>query len=1012
MLKINDIYQGWKVLDIKILSDYKSTGIWLRHISSNMEIFHLLNDEEENLFSFGFKTLPKDSTGIPHIIEHSVLAGSKHYPLKDPFIQLCNQSVKTFLNAMTYPDKTVYPASSISEADYFNLMAVYGDAVFFPLLTKNTFEQEGYHVEIDDKNKLSIQGVVYNEMKGAFSEFNSVVFSEVNKTLWPNTVYAVESGGDPANIPQLTYDDFKTFHKKYYSPSNCRLFLYGNISTEKQIDFINQKFLNEFLTNNVNLDDVDNLKETTRNEVSYNLKPIKQTVYSTVKGPSGENDKGACVVISWHLGDTSDTVNVMQSTFLAELLMGNDSSPLAKALIDSKLGDDIFPWRSCDLDEKWICMGVGLRGVKIENTKKIEKIVFETLSKLVTDGIPEEFIDSTIMAVDFEHREVTRSYGPYALQLMDKVYRGWMNGVDPFSSLFTREAFEQIKQNLKKDSKYIQNLIKKMLIENKHRACITVIPDKSYTDEMNAKEQKNIDSLISNMSEVDKTTYFEKVRKNQKKLKDAQLKEESEENRLLIPHLYPSQLKSTVDTITTTQTKIGDVPLIVHNQATNGIVYVTVAVPVDVLEVKDYPYLPLYSFLLTNTGCNGKTWAETEASSARVLGGLSAKPFVASIAPTPNAIELSHGKNKDIMGRHWIFVNLKMLEEKSEDALQVLFDFLDTADFTDITRLKDILLKLRNSLDNSVVPAGHQFVLSRTGCTSSRTKAVDEIWNGLSQLLFLHTLADSDLREVAVRLQSIQKKLQNSGMLLNITADDSGLTTVQPFLEHFLKGRKAPILAKKHSDQDFYALTFIKGITQESTGSFSSVSYTPRYIVPSQVGFAASCLPASAYNTKESIGENLLAHWLSNTVLYEKIRTVGGAYGAGAGADSFNQIFTFYTYRDPDPDKSINVFLKSLDEAIQAKLDKTEMERIITGCYSKLVQPRSPSANGFTGFIRLLYGISDEDRQQNLKTILSATADDLHLAAQRIKLKSNAVQSAIISGKNLSYTGNNIILPV
>jgi Zn-dependent M16 (insulinase) family peptidase len=1009
MLKNNDIYNGWTVLSVQQLSDYKSTGIWLKHNVTHMEIFHLLNDDEENLFSFGFQTLPSNSTGIPHIIEHSVLAGSKHYPLKDPFMQLCNQSVNTFLNAMTYPDKTLYPAASIAEADYFNLMAVYGDAVFFPILDKKTFEQEGYHIEVDKNDTLSIQGVVYNEMKGAFSEFNRVVYSEVANTLWPNTVYSVESGGDPAAIPHLTYEEFKNFHKKYYSPSNCRLFLYGNVSTEQQIDFINKKFLSD--TNK-------DFKIPTVDTDCYTLNKNAEPVYSTVKGPTGENEKGATVLMSWDLGATADTINVMNSLLLSELLMGNDSSPLAKALIDSGLGDDIFPWRECDLDERWISMGVGLRGVKKENAKKLEKLILQTLTDLVKNGIDSEFVESAIMAVDFEHREVTRDYGPYALKLMDQIYRGWMNGTDPFSPLLTREAFATIKKNIENDTKYIQTLINTLLVENKHRSLITVIPDKSYTDDMNKKEQENISLLTQGMSKTEKDIYINAIRDNQEVLKTAQLEEEKDENRALIPHLYPSQLKSTVNRVITEQTAIDIVPLFIHNQPTNGIVYVTVAIPVDVLDIEDYLYMPLYSLMLTNSGCNGKTWAETELEATRVLGGLAAKPFASSILPTKRAEELTQGKNSAIMGRHWLFVNLKMLEEKSEPALKVLFDCLDTADFTDIPRLKDMVIKLRNGIDNAVIPGGSQFASSRSCCTTTRTKAVDEIWNGLTQLMFLHSLTNDKLLMISERLQHIQKKIQKAGMILNLTSDDSGIQIAHPALKKFVTGRLPPIKANKISDDAFYALTdipttsFVAKATDQSQGlDCKKVDYT-RYVVSSQIGFAASTTKAAAYGTPEATGETLLAHWMSNNILYEQIRTVGGAYGAGASVDAFEQLFKFYTYRDPDPDKSTKVFVDCINALADIKIDKTETERVITGCYSKLVQPRSPSANGFTGFVRILYGITDEDREKNMQSILSAKPKDIILAGKNLKNVITKLESAIISGKKASYTGKIVELPV
>ncbi|HZK19401.1 MAG TPA: insulinase family protein, partial [Treponemataceae bacterium] len=545
---------------------------------------------------------------------------------------------------------------------------------------------------------------------------------------------------------------------------------------------------------------------------------------------------------------------------------------------------------------------------------------------------------------------------------------------------------------------------------NKHRSCVTVVPDKTYTEKLDKTEQKNISSITSGMSKAEKKGFIQKTRTNQNVLQKAMLEPESLEKRTLIPHLYSSQLKTCVGNIHTDQTKVGDVPLFIHNQATNGIVYLTVAIPVDVLDPGDYQYLTLYSTMLTNTGFAGKPWAQTESEAARVLGGLGAKTFTASMLETENAKKLKKGKNKNLLGRDWLFVNIKCLQEKTEPALEILFDCLDSADFSDTTRLKDMFITLRNSFDNAVVPGGSQFALSRTCCTTTRPKAINEIWNGLSQLMFLHNVSFKNLNNIAKRLQSIQKKLHSAGMIFNITADETGLKTAKPLLEKIAKQRKAPVASKTISDCEFYDLTAIPSQIERKKNRIK-VPYT-RYIVPAQVGFAASAKTASPYGSKESVGETLLAHWLSNGALYERIRTVGGAYGAGAGVDGIEKIFMFYTYRDPDPDKSIVVFEDVIKEVAKLQIDKTELERLITGSYSKLVQPKSPAVNGATGFIRILYGITDEDREKNLKSILVSTSDDIKAAAKRLMDNDKGIKSVIISNKKNRYTGKIISLPV
>ena len=351
-LKVGQVYNGFKVISIDELAPFNSDGILFIHEKTGMQVFHLLNADEENLFSFGFRTPCENSMGVAHIMEHSVLCGSKNYPLKDPFKTLANQSVKTFLNAMTFPDKTVYPASSVVEQDYFNLMAVYADAVFFPLLTEQTFLQEGHRYEVNSKGELELQGVVFNEMKGAYSSIESVIEEEIKRGLLPKSSYQYDSGGDPLEIPDLTYEEFIEFHKKHYIPSNCFLFLYGNIESEKQLDFINEKVLREFSgecashgadDHSNGADDCARADDNTRTALQEQFdrmtfcenftQPKEKVVFAPLQtSAGGKSENKDSVILSWNLGEVTNSDLYMKAFLLSEILMGHDGSPFSKAL--------------------------------------------------------------------------------------------------------------------------------------------------------------------------------------------------------------------------------------------------------------------------------------------------------------------------------------------------------------------------------------------------------------------------------------------------------------------------------------------------------------------------------------------------------------------------------------------------------------------------------------------------------------------------------------------------------
>jgi Zn-dependent M16 (insulinase) family peptidase len=1007
MLKINSIYKGWKVLDLQPLPDYKSTGIYLRHEKTGMEIFHLLCDDEENLFAFAFKTLPQDSTGVAHILEHSVLCGSKKYPLKDPFIQLNSQSVKTFLNAMTFPDKTVYPASSMVEADYFNLFSVYGDAVFNPLLLPEIFLQEAHRFEVHPNKKnqpvVSVQGVVYNEMKGNYSSFESVVADQAVQTILPGTTYAFDSGGDPSVIPELTHEQLKEFHKTYYAPANCRLFLYGNIPTEKQIDFLNEQFLDSYpeIENSKAVSAFIAQKEN-ENKLQLFTKPKSAEIQGPSSGEEGAKEKESTILISYMLGESANTELFMEAVLLGEILLGHDGSPLMKAMIDSHLGEDVAPNCGLEGELRYLLFTAGMRGVKQKNAQKLEKVIIQTLENLCKTGISQQDIDSAVMSVDFSHREVRRSHGPYSLVLMRRTLRGWLNGSTPFEPLKSREVFAQLKEKL--TTEYVTELIQKLLLDNNHRMRLTVIPSAEYDKKRAALDKKIVDKCSLSLEEIEK---------QQKVLQDFQQKTAIEQ-RNLIPHLRPCQLQEKVDVINTEKTTINTVPLFIHNEATNGIGYVEIGIPVDTLPLKYFKYLPFFTTTATNLGFNGMNWADSAAYSAKTAGGMGASLFTSS----PTKIALEKEPDNPLLGRSWIFYRVKFLEEKTKEAVEMLFNCIISSDFSDTQRIADLLIEYKNDLDASIIPNGNDYMASRTSCTVTPSKAIDEIWNGLSQIYELRNISDENIQEVCSVLKEIQHCLLKQGLVINITGDDSTLLTIKSQLAKTLNQYQSPdfkctIPSKPFANEaekaewteELYKMTELPGEKLREENKVSFVTNT-------QVGFAASSFPSASFGDKESVYESIFAHWFTNTVLWEQIRTVGGAYGAFCFPDSIENCFTFATYRDPEPERSLETFKRCLSEAGTHLLDIDSFERVITGCYSKEVQPRSPASRGFTGFIRQLYGIYDKDREEKLHTLLTTTPEDIQKIGQKLGEKTEIMKMAILCSKKSDSTGKIVILPV
>ncbi|MDR2717593.1 MAG: insulinase family protein, partial [Treponema sp.] len=430
---------GFTIIDIVDLAEMQATGIWARHEKCGVEVFHVVNDDSENLFAFSFATSPEDNTGAAHILEHSALCGSERYPLKDAFLVLAQGSLQTFLNAWTFPDKTVYPASSVNEHDYFNLMSVYGDAVFRPLLSEWTFMQEGHRYEFAQDGKLSITGVVYNEMKGAYSSLDAYAGLWSVKAVMPDTPYSFESGGSPEHIPALSWEGLKDFHRRRYSPANCRVFLAGNIPTEKQLAFLNDRFFS-LTDGGAALPPVAKQKRWTAPE---------QFRVPCPAGASSDDDSKPTIFLSWLCCDAVDTSENIALVALTEILLGHDGSPLMRTLIESGLGEDITPVSGLESELGETLFVAGLRevaGTVEEMGKKVEDLILGELRRLVTEGIPQGEIEAALLFMEFSQREIKRSHGPFSLVWMRRTLRTWLHGGKPWDGLLLTPALESLKQ--------------------------------------------------------------------------------------------------------------------------------------------------------------------------------------------------------------------------------------------------------------------------------------------------------------------------------------------------------------------------------------------------------------------------------------------------------------------------------------------------------------------------------------------------------------------------------------
>jgi Zn-dependent M16 (insulinase) family peptidase len=976
---------GFEIVELVDLPELAAAGIWARHRKSGAEVFHILNEDPENLFAFGFATTPEDSTGAAHILEHSVLCGSENYPLKDTFLVLAQGSLQTYLNAWTFPDKTLYPASSVNEHDYFNLMAVYGDAVFRPLLSEWTFMQEGHRLSFapggpsSQSGGLQITGVVYNEMKGAYSSLDAYAELWSVKGVLPDTPYALEYGGDPESIPSLTWEGLKEFHRTRYSPANCRIFLAGNIPTEKQLAFLDERFLSR-------------LPPGKAAPAVRRAAPWDKPRTIRVPCPAGGEQK-TTAFLSWRCGDAADPAESMTLSVLTEILLGHDGSPLTRALVESGLGEDLSPVTGLINEIREILFAAGLRGVKgreelggQDGGAAVEALILGELRRLVREGIPREEIEAALLSLEFSNREIRRSGGPFSLVWLQRSFRGWLHGKKPWERLLFVPFFTALKERIAREEGFFEALIQKYLLDNPHRALVLVEPEPGYLEKKEAALTGALDKKERALSGEERRAIKEK----NAELERRQTQGETKEALARIPHLSRQDLSGEVETVPRELRDARGIPALTHGVFTNGILYGDLAFPLDVLTPADYPWLPFFSDAVISVGLPGRDYGEVSSLLARTAGGLHTMLHTGSSLTGTRSLAAPSGI-LDLSGRDWLVYRLKALEGKFFPALDLTLRLIREADFSDLRRIRDLVLETKNDMGASLAPGGHGYVSCRSGRCFSRSTAITELWDGLDQLAFIHTLAELDTAEISRILTSLRDRIAAGGLLLNLSGSGE-------FLPEALRGaaeRLCPFGPPRPRNpaageaEPFFALI----------GGKNPPAAAEVFVSPSlQIGFASLSLPAASFLSPAAAAEGALSHWLSTGPLFEDIRMRGGAYDASAHPNNREGVFSFFTYRDPNPRRSLEVIGPILEKAAAQPADEESLVRTIIGTYSRETRPRTGAEKGFIDFFRFLSGIEDFHRERNLRRLIALTAEDIAGAAKNLAAHITGAPAAIIAG--------------
>jgi Zn-dependent M16 (insulinase) family peptidase len=933
-LQAGDELHGFRVLRVEEFPEIRVTAYEIEHKKTGAKVLHLHSLDRENLYAIGFRTPPADSTGLPHILEHSVLAGSEKYPLKDVFKELMRSTLQTFINAFTYPDKTIYPVASQIKADFFNLARVYTDLVLNPRMIKETFLQEGHHLEFsvpdDLESDLIISGIVYNEMKGAYSSPDSLIYKAIQENLYPDSVYAFDAGGDPDVIPTLTYEQFREFHRSYYSPTNARFFIYGDITTSEHL-----AFLSEMLTGFDRVEIDSSIKSQKRLTAS-------RTIQSTY--PIGKDeplDHKTMVNIAWMMSDNADYETSLILEIIAALLVGSAASPLRKALIDSGLGEDLSPISGIEADLKQLMFCVGLRNTQSSDVQNIEQLIFDTIKIIVANGFDKELVEGVLHQIEFHGKEVVRGSYPYGISLMGNVFQTWLYDGDPLIGLDFSRIIEDIRRRWTDDPQIFQKMTKQWFLDNPHRILAIMEPDSDFNEKKEKAHQDKMAELKSSLTESE----LEQINVQAAQLKKFQSEPDSPESAATIPKLKLEDIRQSIETIPTQNALIGGVQTLEHDLFTNGIAYVDLAFDIAHIPEELQPYLPLMGKIITGMGAAGFTYEEIAKRIALKMGGF--------------GYDLATGFSADAR-TSWqkMIFSFSALYRNLPEAINIISDIIFAGDLSQEARMRDLISERKNNLQAAIVPSGHLFAKMAAGAALTLPAYRDEQWHGRTQLKFVQNTANDfssakqDLRE---KLETLRKILFNKeNLVINLTADDKGLKIAEESILNFLD--KLPSTAA------------IKMETEPGLApTFTGIS------IPAQVSYVAYVLQAPAYIDPASALLMISAKELSNNYLYKYIRVQGGAYGGMSSFDSSLGLFSFLSYRDPHIVETLQVYKDAQAFYSQNEISADEMEKAIISTIGMLDKPSDPAGRGHIALMRSFSGINDDMRQKFRNDILSAT---------------------------------------
>ncbi|MGD9364536.1 MAG: insulinase family protein [Desulfobacteraceae bacterium] len=966
-LEVQSEIYGYQIQSIQPLKEINGFLYQLVHLATGARHLHISTSDKENTFGVTFKTVPSDSTGVAHILEHTVLCGSEKYPVRDPFFSMLKRSLSTFMNAFTASDWTMYPFSTQNPKDYDNLMDVYLDAAFFPNIDALSFKQEGHRLEMEkDPNAenglgLVYKGVVYNEMKGAMSSPDQVMARSILNALYPDTTYSNNSGGDPKIIPQLTHGQLNAFHRRHYHPSNAFFYTYGNLPLAEHLKFISAKIMKRF-------EAIDPMTDV---PMQPRWREPKSVRYTYALAPNEDPSHKSQVCMAWLVGDICDTFDVLVMTVLEQVLLGNAASPLRKALMDSGLGSALSDGTGFDADNRDTLFACGLKDTDEASAEKIEKIILDVFQQLTTEGIERELVESAIHQIEFHRKEITNTPYPYGLKLLLTIIGSWLHGGDPGRTLQLDADLKTLQKKIDAGP-FLENCIKNYFIDNPHRIRLVLVPDQQKTRKEEVRTKQELENRMARLSPAQRDEII-------KDASSLQALQESEEDLSCLPTLELTDIPSDVPSYTPSGIS-SKVPLWTYAQPTSGILYfsgtASAAVDDNLL-----PWVPFFCYAFTKIGTEKSDYTEIARKIDAVTGGVT----LSAQARAP--------WNQPKICLPLISLKAKCLSRNMTPMLDLIEELIGSIVFKDLKRLKQLLGEYQAGLEAMIVHNGHRLAISLSSRAFSPAGALSETWSGVHQVRTIRHFNKQDdpsaLQTLAGNLTAISRAIFKPDNFLMAAIGEQDI--VQRTSNQIETGEVLSGFSRDHRRMELSPLDFPADNTVPHEGWTTSTA----------VAFVAQTLPAVSLGHADAPALAVLGKMLRSLYLHGEIREKGGAYGGFALYNPENGSFSLASYRDPHIHRTLKVFDGVWEFVTSGKFEKDDIKEAVLQVCSEIDKPDPPGPAAQKAFSRMIIGLKDEERIKFKQQLLQVTPQKLtEVADHYFKPESATPAVAVIAGED------------